>query len=169
MRGSQSDVDIAFYNQDGSLLDFCGQTNSPVCQYPGLSDNIASGDAHEFAFIVNNSGQDIKLQIGIGLFTGPVPGLIKYVWYDDYPTNFGFFGIDEFDTHSSTTWGHPNAEGAEAVGAAWWFDTAAWGLPFHPECHTACLNWYSSAVERRFSLMIRDSVYAGQLSDSNPG
>ena len=53
--------------------------------------------------------------------SGSDPGLIKYVY-------FGSATINEFDTQSSTIFGHTNAVGAEAVGAARYFNTPAFGV-----------------------------------------
>jgi subtilisin family serine protease len=142
LRGSQSDVDIVFYDPDGNPIDFCQTADQLVCQSPGLSDNIVNGNAREFAFIVNDSDEELKLRIGIGIYTGPTPNLIKYVWID---LGEGSLHVDEFDTRSSTIWGHANALGAEAVGAAPWFATRAWGDPASPECSSACLESFSSA------------------------
>jgi subtilisin family serine protease len=142
VRGSQSDLDIVFYDTAGKPIDFCQTAAQLLCQSPGLSDNIVTGNSREVAFIVNDTEQEVKLQIGIGLFTGPVPGLIKYAWID---LDQGSLRVDEFNTHSSTIWGHANAVRAEAVGAAAWYATAAWGDPLNPQCEAACLEFFSSA------------------------
>jgi hypothetical protein len=42
-------------------------------------------------------------------------------------------------------YGHANAAGAEAVGAAAWYQTEEWGSPLRPQCIPACLNSFSSA------------------------
>ena len=38
-----------------------------------------------------------------------------------------------------------SAAGAEAVGAAAWYQTEEWGSPLRPQCFPACLNSFSSA------------------------
>src|SRR4030095_922516 len=53
--------------------------------------------------------------------SGADPGLIKYVY-------FGSAVINEFDTQSSTIFGHANAVGAEAVGAARYSNTPAFSV-----------------------------------------
>jgi subtilisin family serine protease len=53
----------------------------------------------------------------------PLPGFIKYIQLGS-----GNVTVQEFNTASSTVFGHPNAHGAEAVGAAAWFDTPAFGV-----------------------------------------
>jgi PKD repeat protein len=57
----------------------------------------------------------------IALWDGPQPGLIKTVL-------FGSASIDEHATHSSTLYGHANAVGAEAVGAAYYQNTPEFGI-----------------------------------------
>ncbi|HWW81789.1 MAG TPA: S8 family serine peptidase [Steroidobacteraceae bacterium] len=141
-RGSQSDVDAIFYNMDGTPVAPC--TDSPaqlVCQEPGIANNIG-GDAVELPVIVNLSNQELQVQLGIELVSGPTPGVIKYVWYD---LGSAALDVDTFDTAASTIVGHANAAGAEAVGAAAWYQTQAWGSPLRPQCVPACLDSFSSA------------------------
>ncbi|MDB6043258.1 MAG: hypothetical protein JWM63_1809 [Gammaproteobacteria bacterium] len=142
VRGSQSDVDAIFYNRDGTPVAPC--TDSPaqlVCQQPGIANNIG-GDAVELPVIVNLSSQDLQVQLGIELVSGPTPGAIKYVWYD---MGAAALSVEAFDTAGSTIVGHPNAAGAEAVGAAAWYQTERWGSPLRPQCVPACLDSFSSA------------------------
>ena len=141
-RGSQSDVDLWFYDMNGEPIELCTpDPNQLVCQIPGIDVNI-DGDAVEIPILVNFSDQDLEAQIGIELFEGPTPNYIKYVWFD---LDFGVLTVDEFDTASGTTYGHANAAGAEAVGAAAWYQTEEWGSPLRPQCFPACLNSFSSA------------------------
>jgi subtilisin family serine protease len=142
LRGSQSDVDAIFYNMDGTPVAPC--TDSPaqlVCQEPGIANNIG-GDAVELPVIVNLSNQELKVQLGIELVSGPAPGLLKYVWYD---LGSAALDVDTFDTADGTIVGHANAAGVEAVGAAAWYQTQAWGSPLRPQCVPACLDSFSSA------------------------
>jgi subtilisin family serine protease len=141
-RGSQSDVDAIFYNMDGTPVAPC--TDSPaqlVCQEPGIANNVGA-DAVELPVIVNLSNQELQVQLGIELASGPAPGLLKYVWYD---LGSAALDVDTFDTADSTIVGHANAAGAEAVGAAAWYQTQAWGSPLRPQCVPACLDSFSSA------------------------
>jgi len=142
LRGSQSDVDAIFYNMDGTPVAPC--TDNPaqlVCQEPGIANNIG-GDAVELPLIVNLSNQELQVQLGIELVSGPAPGVLKYVWYD---LGSAALDVDTFDTAASTIVGHANAAGAEAVGAAAWYQTQAWGSPLRPQCVPACLDSFSSA------------------------
>ncbi|HVW71408.1 MAG TPA: S8 family serine peptidase [Steroidobacteraceae bacterium] len=142
VRGSQSDIDAIFYNMDGTPIAPC--TDSPaqlVCQAPGTANNVG-GDAVELPVIVNLSTQELPVQLGIELVSGPPPGLLKYVWYD---LGAAALEVDSFDTADGTIVGHANAAGAEAVGAAAWYQTQAWGSPLRTQCVPACLDSYSSA------------------------
>ena len=141
-RGATSDVDVWFYDSNGEPIEIC--TDDPaqvVCQIPGFDANVG-GDAVEIPIMVNLSDADVEVQIGIELFSGPAPNYIKYVWFD---LDAGVFTVNEFDTASGTVYGHANAAGAEAVGAAAWYQTEEWGSPLRPQCFPACLNSFSSA------------------------
>jgi len=141
-RGSASDLDVWFYDENGEPFEFC--TDDPaqlVCQIPGIDFNL-DGDAVETPIMVNFSDEDLVVQIGIELFEGPAPNYLKHVWFD---LDLGVFAVEEYDTASSTLYGHANAAGAEAVGAAAWYQTEEWGTPLRPQCRPACLNSFSSA------------------------
>jgi subtilisin family serine protease len=141
-RGARSDVDVWFYDRSGEPFEIC--TDDPaqlVCQIPGFDANIG-GDAVETPVLLNFSDEDIEAQIGVELFEGPAPNYVKYVWFD---LDAGVFTVDEYDTASGTVYGHPNAAGAEAVGAAAWYQTEEWGSPLRPQCLPACLDSFSSA------------------------
>ena len=64
------------------------------------------------------------------------PDLIKYVY-------FGPAVINEFDTQSSTIFGHANAVGAEAVGAAQYSNTPAFSV-FPPILESFSSIWCDS-------------------------
>src|SRR5688572_8996937 len=141
-RGSRSDLDVWFYDANGEPFEIC--TDDPeqlVCQIPGFDYNI-DGDAVETPIMVNLGDEDLEVQIGVELYEGPAPNYIKHVWFD---LDAGVFSVDEYDTASGTVYGHANAAGAEAVGAAAWYQTEEWGAPLRPQCIPACLNSFSSA------------------------
>ena len=141
-RGSQSDVDAIFYNMDGTPVAPCTDNAAQlVCQVPGITNNVGA-DPVELPVIVNLSNQELQVQLGIELVSGPAPGLMKYVWYD---MGSAPLAVDTFDTSDGTIVGHANAAGAEAVGAAAWYQTQAWGSPLRPQCRPACLDSFSSA------------------------
>jgi hypothetical protein len=142
IRGSRSDMDVVFYNMDGTLVEDCDDATdeTPYCQFAGVSSNRGA-DAVEIGEIINVGDNPVEVQIGLELFGGPAPNIVKY-HRDDFADPLI---VNEYDTRSSATYGHANAEGAESVGAAWWFDTAAFGAANHPQCKNACVNSYSSA------------------------
>ncbi len=140
--GAANDVDVWFYDAAGEPFEICNDDPAQlVCQIPGIDFNI-EGDAVEIPIMVNFSDQDVEVQIGVELFEGAAPNYLKYVWFD---LDVGLFSVDEYDTASGTVYGHANAAGAEAVGAAAWYQTQEWGSPLRPQCRPACLNSFSSA------------------------
>ena len=140
--GATTDLDIIFYDLDGNLIPFCDDNLEPaVCQLPGIDANTGA-DPVELALISNQTGGDVQVAISLELFSGPPPAVMKYVYFD---FGDGEMSVNDFDTQSPTTFGHSNAAGAEAVGAAPWFNTEEWGPAFHPECVPACLELFSSA------------------------
>ncbi len=127
--GSASDMDIILYLPGGIFIGL-----------GGFSFNIG-GDAVE-VFGVTNIGPPLPVEIGLELFAGPAPRFMKYVIFDpssdsidDPPTSFPA----EYQTNSSTNYGHSNAAGAAGVGAAFWRRTPRFG-DFPPR-----INVFSSA------------------------
>ncbi len=83
---------------------------------PYNDDNLG-GDPVEVFGIQNPFEEDLKAQLLIVKKAGPDPDLLKYV-------NFGNgYQLKEYDTKSSTIFGHANTNGAIAVGATAWFNT----------------------------------------------
>src|SRR6266481_3096324 len=108
--GSPNDLDVYVFNAAGTQV-VAGS----------ILDNI-NGDPIEVFSFVNNTGVTADFNIMITNFEGANPGFIKYVL-------FGFAGtIQEFATNNGTIYGHANAAGAEAVGAAAYFQTPAFGV-----------------------------------------
>ena len=141
-KGSRSDLDLIFYRMNGNPVPICDDNLLPaVCQLPGVDSNIG-GDALEEAIISNTSGKDVQLQLSVELYKGPAPTYLKYVYFD---YGAGTFFIDQYDTQSGASYGHAIAQGATAVGAAPWYNTAAWGAPLWSNCRPACLEYFSSA------------------------
>jgi hypothetical protein len=142
-RGSRSDLDIAFLDTNGGLIPPCNDDLEPaVCQFPGVDANEGA-DPIEIAIVSNSTDSSVDVNIAIDLFSGPAPHLMKYVWFD---LSDGLFHLDEYNTDSATVYGHVNAAGAEAIGAAPWYNTAEWGSPLWGNaCKPACLEFFSSA------------------------
>lgn len=106
--GSASDLDMILYSQQGVSL-------------AGGVDNNVGGDPVEAFAYTNNAGQAKTFQLGISLESGPAPGRIKYAY-------FGSMTVNEYATNSATLYGHANAAGAAAVGAARYSQTPAYGV-----------------------------------------
>jgi hypothetical protein len=119
--GSPNDLDI-FLTGDGAGM------FTPIA---GGNDSNVGGDAVEiFSFINDGSidvdgvpGPDTTFNIALELVAGPPPGFMKYIRFDAGPG----VTVNELDTASSTLFGHPNAAGAEAVGAAFFDNTPEFG------------------------------------------
>lgn len=88
----------------------------------GFSANIGGDAVEVMQYTDPPGGGDGTYNIHITKYgSGPDPGKIKYVL-------FRFNGtIDEYDTASSTVYGHSNAAGAHAIGAAYYVETPAFG------------------------------------------
>jgi hypothetical protein len=106
--GSTSDVDIFLADSSGASLGV-----------GGFDANIGGNPIEVFGF-QNRRGVAGTGNFAIELISGTMPSTIKYVY-------FGPLTIQEYDTTSSTVYGHTNAAGAEAVGAAAYFDTPVFG------------------------------------------
>ena len=91
------------------LLQFSNERNRIV-------DIGGIGVPVEFFRFTNPNATDLVAEISIEKFAGPDPGRIKYI-------NFGGDSVIEFDTNSSTIFGHPAAFGGRpSVGAVPYFD-----------------------------------------------
>jgi Calx-beta domain/Subtilase family len=113
--GSPNDLDIYVLNA-GATQVLAGSVSG------NISASGGSGDPVEVFAFVNNTGATADFNILITNFQGPNPVLMKYVL-------FSFNGtIQEFPTNSRTIYGHINAAGAEAVGAARYTRTPAFGV-----------------------------------------
>jgi subtilisin family serine protease len=103
--GSPNDLDIYVFN------------DPPTTILSGSTSTNTGGDAVEVFRIFNPPGSGVTaFNIMITKVDGPNPQLIKYVLLD----NGAGATIDQFDTQSSTLYGHANAAGAAAVGAAFY-------------------------------------------------
>jgi subtilisin family serine protease len=120
--GSQNDMDLLFYDMQGNLLPF-SSPDSTLIVLQGFSDNIESGDPVELAEILNLGDEPVQVQIGIELFAGHKPKRMKYVYFRQSSGT----ATEEYAIPAGTIYGHPNASGAMAVGAAFYFETPAFG------------------------------------------
>ncbi len=103
-KGATSDLDIFLLDENNNIVT------------AGVESNIGF-DAVETLQFVNptNTATEYKILIGQNITAGDeTPNLIKYIDFGG-----GTVGAEYF-TFSSTVFGHPNASGAEAVGAAFY-------------------------------------------------
>ena len=106
--GSASDIDI-FLANGGTII------------AGSIAPNIGGDPVEVFSFTNDGSFGTNAFNLIVGNAGGPDPGLMKYV-------EFGGITIDEYDTISPTSFGHPNAAGASSVGAAAYFNTPEFGV-----------------------------------------
>jgi Subtilase family len=110
--GSPNDLDIYLFN------------DPPTTVLAGSAFTNTGGDAVEIFGIFNPPGSGATaFNIMITKFDGPNPQFIKYVRFGGANVT-----INEFDSQSSTLYGHANASGAAAVGAAFYGDTPDFGV-----------------------------------------
>jgi subtilisin family serine protease len=106
--GSPNDLDLFLFDEFGNLVALGAEAN-------------VGGDALEiFGFFNDGSFGTDQFNLAISGFAGPDADLMKYI-------SFGSAIINEYNTASGTVFGHPNARGAEAVGAAFYADTPEFG------------------------------------------
>jgi subtilisin-like proprotein convertase family protein len=109
--GSQSDIDMYLLNAGGEEI-----------LAEGIDDNLTD-DPYEILAFENPAGSgETQFDLVITNFDGPNPHLMKYVVFGEPGVS-----IDEYATSSGTLFGHANASGAAAVGAAAWFETPQFG------------------------------------------
>lgn len=82
-------------------------------------DSIGNDTPFEFLDFFNNGSNGTQYEIIISVFAGPDPGRVKYV---NFGNDFGQGVIFEYDTQSSTVYGHAAADGAQAIAAVPYFD-----------------------------------------------
>src|SRR5262249_28326053 len=109
--GTTNDVDV--YILDAAATQVLGAA---------ATNNIASGDPVEFLSFINSGGAAVDVNIMIVASAVPNPGRIKYVL-----AGGDSVVIQQFATNSGTIYGHANAQGAAAVGAAFYGQTPEFG------------------------------------------
>lgn len=115
--GASSDYDIWICLSDTQPV------NTTNCPVRGTSNNIG-GDAIEILAptVSGNPGGTFTVYLAISRFSGTAINLMKYIAFSNSLV------INEYDTASGTLFGHANAAGAEAVGAAGYYATPAFGV-----------------------------------------
>jgi subtilisin family serine protease len=155
--GAESDLDIVFFDHKGHLIRNCppGVATGITCQITG-DDNEVVGDAVDVAGLFYSGPPKTKqtFYIAFVLNDGPDPNVVKYSYFDTQ----GLLTVVDFATNSGTSFGHSNAAGNQAIGAASWYvtdpfstsglvppnDTQTPAIDLSP-CTPACLNDFSSA------------------------
>lgn len=118
--GAANDVDIYLVDDNLNIL-----TSS-------VSDNLATGEPVEILQLANNgqfgttSFHIMMAHYDVNTPQHPQPGspptLMKSVWFASSSVT-----VNEYNTNSAASYGHANADGAAAVGAAYYLDTPTYG------------------------------------------
>lgn len=110
--GTQNDLDLYVLDESESVI------------LAGAAFNNLGGDPVEIFGATNVGTTPLNVNLMIVKRIGNNPGFLKYVYF--------FSGtapsINEYQTNSGTIYGHANAAGARAVGAAAYFNTPAFGI-----------------------------------------
>ncbi len=113
-RGAESDLDIYLLTEDTTNI------------VGGSVQYNVGGDPSEVMGFTNNGSYGSNLfNILIDKVSGPAPAIIKYIIFK----NSNAVRLDEYNTRSSTIYGHHNAAGAITTGAVFFLDTPAYGTP----------------------------------------
>jgi len=136
--GARTDLDLlVFYN--GILL----------TSLSSMSINVGGDPVESIGF---SAYEAIDIEIVITKYSGPDPKLIKWVNYGNaYPV--------EYNTNSSTLYGHANAEGAIAVGASAWYNKPI----YHNNVKVPVINSFSSLGGTPV-VISADGNYTGTIS-----
>ncbi|MBC7920004.1 MAG: S8 family serine peptidase, partial [Ferruginibacter sp.] len=105
--GASSDLDIFLLSEDSTKV-LAGSA----------SNNVGRDPVEVFSFYNNGTYGSNQFNLLIDKTAGPTPGKIKYII-------FGRSILNEYNTQSATCYGHPNAAGAVATGAAYFMNTPA--------------------------------------------
>jgi hypothetical protein len=127
--GPDTDIDIALVDESGNVVAESSTGNAAV--------------PVESLEYTNSGDSEVTLDLVIEKASGPDPDEIKYVYSatDPDPSDDNVTRIEEYDTGGPTIYGHPMAEGAMAVAAAPFFNTARYNPGIDS---SAILNFYSS-------------------------
>jgi Ca2+-binding RTX toxin-like protein/subtilisin-like proprotein convertase family protein len=121
------DLDIYLYDAAGTTV-LASAATTGISPFELLSYNnpLGSGVTTFNIMIVQDTGS-----------ATPPASLTNYLKYIAF-NGVGTVTIDDFDTKSSTVWGHANADKAYSVGAAAYYDTPYHGVdPAAPESYTS--------------------------------
>ncbi|MDA1054817.1 MAG: S8 family serine peptidase [Planctomycetota bacterium] len=110
--GAATDMDIFVLHESGEIV-------------AGSVDFNTNADPLEVLDLTNTSGSTQAYNLLIVKHSGPDPNRLKYINITNGSPGMGDL---EYDTGSSTLYGHANTDGALAVGAASWSDTPEFGV-----------------------------------------
>lgn len=130
-QGPDTDIDVALVTKEDSVVAESSNDNVDNVPTPFETiefENDGSIDSDE------DGVADSTFSLVIEKAEGPDPDQVKYI-YDGQD-----FQVEEFDTLGPTVFGHAMAEGASAVAAAPFFNTAA----FNENVESAVLESFSS-------------------------
>lgn len=134
--GSCSDLDVYLVtgpNDSMSILASSIANNmDPHCSAPGKE---GSGEPVEVLAYTNSGSSDLNADLLIAHFDGTQASLMKYVMFGGLNVT-----VEDSAMDSPTVYGHANAVGAEAVGAAFYQHTPI----FDPTYLQPQLEWFSS-------------------------
>ena len=124
--GAEGDYDLLIYDSEDPVPFDRGRPFGPDNVVARSTAFNVGGDAVEATEVRNVGSEPRVLYLGIERFLGegfdgPAADLVKIIIQ-------GGMTIDEHDTASGTSYGHANARGAVAVGAAAFFETPAFGV-----------------------------------------
>jgi subtilisin family serine protease len=117
--GAATDLDIRLLDQNHTTV----RSSFRINVIHGADDG-ATGDPLEIIDHTNLDPDHETFYIKIDWYEGPLPAKVKYVLVND----FDAVNIDQYPTFSSTCYGHANAAGALAVGAAYYLKTPLFGI-----------------------------------------
>ena len=150
--GPDTDIDIALVDEDGNIEVQASNT-----------DNTVTGIPVESLEYTNDGDSEVTLDLVVEKAPAdPSPDEIKYVYSatDPDPSDGAVTRVEEYNTDGSTIYGHPMAEGAMAVAAAPFFNTA-----YSAQIDSsAILNFFSS----KGGLQIRFDQNGDRLSSPEP-
>lgn len=107
--GPESDIDFFLLSADGEKV------------LASSANNNTYSDPLEMLSYTNNTVADLSANLMIGLVSGPLPSMMKYVSY-------GSMWADEYLEGAASCIGHANAAGAITVGAAGYHNTPEFGV-----------------------------------------
>ncbi|MHC4717542.1 MAG: S8 family peptidase, partial [Planctomycetota bacterium] len=151
--GASSNLDVYLVATDTMF--------GPAVVAEGITANIG-GDAVELVQFVNTfpAIYGTSFDLLITHYQGPEAVQMKYVWF---PIVVSGAAVLEYNTYDGSLFGHANAAGAEAVGAAFYGDTPEYGVD------PPVMEWYTSAGPTLILFDTDGNRLADEDGDGLPG